>query len=48
MIISYTDKAQHCIMDESTRPYEDNEKKVEFTEDDEKFFKNLLKEKENS
>ena len=27
MIIPYTDETQHCVMDESARPYEDNEKK---------------------
>lgn len=48
MIILYTDETQHCVMDESARPYEDNEKKIELTADDEKFFQNLLHEKENS
>lgn len=28
MIIPYTNETQHCVMDESARPYEDNEKKL--------------------
>lgn len=48
MIIPYTDETQHCVMDESAQPYKNNEKKIELTADDEKFFQNLLHEKENS